>query len=197
MSPPDSTPPIQCSVKESSQLGQYNVVFTPLTRGLHQLNITVNDSNILGSPVSVPVSFPPQMRGTLVKAITGLNKPSGIAVTDDGLVIFSERSGNCITVLDEEGKIIKSFGSKGSGRGQLQCPQGVAITSKGTILVSDGGNHRIQEFTMEGNCISCVDNKGNGPLQFSYPRGIASIKQQGMFFLLRVVTIEYKFSILT
>ena len=83
----DNSPPIQCSVKESSQSGQYNAVFTPLTRGLHQLHVTVANSNIPGSPFSVPVSVPPEVRNTPVKTITGLDKPSGVAVTDDGLVI--------------------------------------------------------------------------------------------------------------
>ena len=177
--PPDNSHPIQCSVKESSQSGQCNVVFTPLTRGLHQLHVTVADSNIPGSPFSVPVSVPPEMRNTPIKTITGLNGPSGVAVTDDGLVIVSEKNGHCITILDREGKKMRSFGSSGEGRGQLKYPRGVAITSKGTVLVVDSNNHRIQEFTMEGDCISCVGTKGNGPLQFSYPRGIAINKTTG------------------
>ena len=87
LNPPDNSPPIQCSIKESSQSGHCNVVFTPLTRGLHQLHVTVADRNIPGSPVSVPVSIPPEMRDTPVKIVTGLNEPRGVAVTDDGLVI--------------------------------------------------------------------------------------------------------------
>ena len=51
----NSWPPIQCSVKESSQLGQYSVVFTPHIGGDNLLHVTVNNSNILGSPVSIPV----------------------------------------------------------------------------------------------------------------------------------------------
>ena len=179
LTPPDNSPPIQCSVKESSQSGQYNVVFTPLTRGLHQLHVTVADSNIPGSPVSVPVSVPPEMRNTPVKTITGLNQPSGVAVTDDGLVVVSEHDGHRIVVLDREGKKIRSFGSEGKGKGQFLHPEGVAITTKGTVLVSDILNHRIQEFTMEGDFISCVGAAGNGRLQFSYPRGIAINKTTG------------------
>ena len=41
--PPDNSQPIQCSVKESRQTGQYNVIFTPVTRGLHQLHVRVYD----------------------------------------------------------------------------------------------------------------------------------------------------------
>ena len=183
LTPPDNTCPIQCSIKESSQLGQYNVVFTPAIRGLHQLHAAVNDNEIPGSPVSVPVSVPPEMRGTPVKTITGLNRPTGVAVTDDGLVIVSEWYGYCITIFNREGKKIKSIGTKGYLRGQLDRPEGVAVTSKGTILVSDTFNHRIQQFTIEGVCISCTSTKGNGPLQFEYPCGIAINKITGQMIV--------------
>ena len=179
LTPPDNSPPIQCSVKETSQSGQYNVVFTPLTRGLHQLHVTVADSNIPGSPFNVPVSISPEMRIIPVKTITGLNRPTGVAVTDDGLVITSESEGHCITILDREGKKIRSFGSRGDERGQLLFPQGVAVTSKGTVLVSDSSNHRIQEFTVKGDFISCVSAAGNDPLQFFFPSGIAINKTTG------------------
>ena len=172
LTPPNNTCPIECVIKESSQLGQYTVVFTPAIRGLHQLHVTVNDNNILGSPVNVPVSVPPEMRGTPVKTITGLNNPSGVAVTDDGLLVVSELDGHCITIFNREWKKIRSFGTRGEGMGQLHCPQGLAITSKGTILVADTYNHRIQHFTIEGDCISCAGSKGNGPLQFNLPSGI-------------------------
>ena len=179
----DNSPPTQCSIKESSQSGQYSVVFTPLTRGIHQLHVTVNGGNIPGSPVSVPVSVPPKMRGTPVKTITGLNRPKGVAVTDDGLVIVSEGGSNCITILDSKGRKIRSIGTRGEGRGQLRSPQGVAITSKGTILVADRDNHRIQEFTMEGDCVSCVGTYGTDPLRFNHPRGITIKKKTGQVFV--------------
>ena len=181
LTPPDNSPPIQCSVKESSQSGQYSVVFTPFTRGIHQLHVTANGGNIPGSPVSVPVSVPPKMRGAPVKTITGLNGPEGVAVTNDELVIVS--GNHCITILDNEGRKIRSIGTQGKGRGELQCPQGVAITSKGTILVVDRDNHRIQEFTMEGDCVSCVGTEGTGPLQFKGPCGIAINKTTGQVFV--------------
>ena len=192
LTPPDNSQPIQCSVKESRQSGQYNVVFTPVTRGLHHLHVRVYDIEISGSPVNIPVSVPPEKRGTPVKTISGLREPSGLAVTDDGLVIVSERDGHCITILDKEGKKIRSFGSegaergqlksfgfKGTGKGQLKYPEGVAISSKGTVLVADSYNHRIQEFTMDGKCISCVGTKGKGPLQFEFPKGIAVNRTTG------------------
>ena len=183
LTPPNNSQPIQCSVKESRQSGQYNVVFTPVIRGLHQLHVSIYNIEIPGSPVDIPVSIPPEMRVTPVKTICGLRGPSGIAVTDDGLVIVSERYGNCITILDKVGNKIRSFGSKGDRRGQLKYPEGLAISSKGTILIADRGNDRIQEFTMEGECLSCVGSHDNGLLQFSYPRGIAVNKTTGQVYI--------------
>ena len=183
LTPPDNNQPIECTVRESTQSGQYKVVFTPITRGLHQLHVRVHDINIPGSPLSIPVSISPKMRGNPVKNITGLKSPWGIDVTDDGLMIVSEWGGHCITVLDREGKKIKSFGSKGSGRGQFKYPSGIAVTSNRTILVGDSDNHRIHELTMEGECIACSGESGNGPLQFQYPRGITINKITGQVFV--------------
>ena len=176
LSPPDDKESIQCSIKESSQpAGQYNVVFTPNTRGVHQLHVTILDSALPGSPMSIPVSIPTKMRDTPVKTIgIGLNEPTGIAVTDNGQVIVCERLGHCVTVIDiKDGRKVRSFGSHGSGKGQLSHPVDISITSKGTLLVTDRGNNRMQEFTMDGECVSCVGSKGNGPLQFNCPSGIA------------------------
>ena len=183
LTPPGNNQPMECTVKESTQSGQYKVVFTPITRGLHQLHVRVHDINIPGSPLSIPVSISPKMRGNPVKCIAGLKNPWGIDVTDDGVMIVSEYNGHCITVLDREGKKINSFGSLGSGRGQFKYPSGIAVTSNRTILVGDSYNHRIQELTMEGECIACIGEEGSGPLQFQCPRGITINKTTGQVFV--------------
>ena len=178
LTPPDKRQPIKCRVNESTQSGQYKVVFTPITRGLHQLHVRVHDIIIPGSPLSIPVSISPKMRGpNPVKIITGFFKyPWGIDVTDDGLIIVCEYRSHCITVLDREGKKINSFGSAGSDRGQFNSPCGIAVTSKGTILVVDPYNQRIQELTMKGECIACVGERGNGPHQYEHLRGITMME---------------------
>ena len=183
LSPPDNNQPLECKVKESTQSGQYKVVFTPITRGLHLLHVRVHNIDIPGSPLNIPVSIPPMRRGNPVKSITGLSKPWGIDVTDGGLMIVSEYNGHCVTVLDREGKKINSFGSKGSGRGQFKFPSGVAVTPNGTILVGDSNNHRIQELTIDGEYIGCIGEKGNSPLQFDYPTGITINKTTGHVFV--------------
>ncbi len=133
--------------------------------------------------MNIPVTVPVKMRNKPIKTIAGLKKPQGVAVTRDGLLVVSEEGGHCITIMDKEGKKLRSFGSYGNRRGQLHDPCGVAITSKGTILVADYGNNRIQEYTMEGDCITCIGTEGNGVLQFSCPCGITIHKTTGQVFI--------------
>ena len=177
LTPLDNGQPIKCSVKESKQSGQYNVVFTSFTRGHHLLHVRIHDNELPCSPVSIAVSVPPEKRDSLLHTISELKEPSGVAVTDDGMLIVSERTGSCIAFFDKDGqKKLKCFGSRGKGRGQLECPSGLALTANRTILVADRGNHRIQEFTMNGRCVSVIGCKGIGPLEFRVPCGIAVYK---------------------
>jgi DNA-binding beta-propeller fold protein YncE len=87
-----------------------------------------------------------------------------------------------------------TFGSQGSGAGQLSAPVGVAVRAQnGTVYVADSGNARVDEFGPSGNFIAAfgwgvADGKaqsevctsscqagipGSGPGQFSNPTSIA------------------------
>jgi hypothetical protein len=89
---------------------------------------------------------------------------------------------------------VSTFGSSGSGAGQLSSPTGVAIqATSGNVYVADSGNARVDEFGPGGNFIlafgwGVADGKaraevcasscqagiaGSGPGQFSSPRSIA------------------------
>ena len=183
LSTPDSKLSIECSVKESRQTGEYTVTFTPITRGLHQLQVRIGKSHVRGSPVSIPVSVPPEDRHTPVDVITGLSRPWGVAMTKEGLMVVSEYDRNCVTILNKEGKKIKSLGLRGTGRGHFKHPTGIAQTATHAFLVADCDNHHIQQFTMDGECLLCVGSKGIGPLQFNEPTGIAVSKVTGQVFV--------------
>ena len=109
---------------------------------------------------------------TPVHTILELNRPWGVGVTDDGHIIVSEFNGDCVKILDKNGKKIKSFGQKiiRSGNVKFDCPHGVAITSENFILVAD--NYKIQKISMDGKCIASVGKQGSGLLEFNQPCGI-------------------------
>ena len=181
--PPNDNSPTECKVTVSTQSGQYKVDFTPIAYGLHELHVKILDVNIPSSPFSIPVSVSPEMKGTPINIITGLKKPWGVDLTENGQVIVSEHNGDCITVLNKEGEKIISFGTSGTGIGQFKYPSGIAVTVNGTILVADTDNHRIQELSIEGESIRCIGKLGNEALQFRYPKGIAVSKTTGQIFV--------------
>ena len=147
------------------------VSYTPTLRGVHQLKITVGDTDIPGSPFTVRVLPSLKMRGVPINIITGVRYNWDVAVSESGEVMVCEQ--HSISVFSREGKKLRTFGSKGSSKGQFNSPNGVAITTDNYILVADGGYHRIQMFYMEGEFVRSVGERGHDPLQFNHPVGIA------------------------
>jgi RHS repeat-associated protein len=66
-----------------------------------------------------------------------------------------------------------SFGSLGSGKGQLNGPRGVAADKKGHVWVIDRANNRVEEFGEAGEYIGQFGSSGSGNGQFKEPWGIA------------------------
>ena len=174
--------PIDTTVTTTStHPGVYRIHCNPSTRGTHTVKVQVYDVELEDTSLFIP--FNPYLDNiTPVRTLTELNHPWGVAVSDDGHVIVTENRGNCVTILDNEGKKVKSLGGKGgSGNVQFSDPRGVTITPDNFILVCD--NHRIQKISMDGDCIASVDKEGSGPLQFNRPDGIAISPITGQVYI--------------
>ena len=182
LTPPTNRAPVQCTVKDTPSIGTYSITFTPITRGIHQLQVTVQGSDI--TPVSVPVYIPAKMRGKVVKSIDGPNRPDAVAVADDGSVIVSEGGGASITILDSEGDRLKSFMTNAKHENNVTHPDCcLVVTPKGTLLFTSMKDNSLMEFSMTGQCISRVGSKGNRPLQFSHPIAIAINETTGQVYV--------------
>ena len=181
LSSADDSQLISCDINET-QSGNYDISFTPRTGGKHLLTIRFGGVNILGSPFTLHIIPSPEMRGKPVNIISGLDGPVGV-VTKNEEIVVAENSANCITILNKEGKKVKSFGTKGTKEGQFTNPRGVAISHDGCILVTD--NHRLQKLTFQGDCVKSVGSSetGNGPLQFNKPVGITVHPTTGQIFI--------------
>jgi RHS repeat-associated protein len=66
-----------------------------------------------------------------------------------------------------------SFGSPGTGNGQLSSPKGVATDAAGNVWVADTENSRIEKFGSEGKFLAAFGSLGSGDGQLNKPRGIA------------------------
>jgi sugar lactone lactonase YvrE len=85
----------------------------------------------------------------------GLDQPTDVVVAPNGdiFVTDSHRNGanNRIVKFTKDGKYVKEWGRKGSGRGELSEPHTIAMDSRGRLFVGDRENNRIQIFDQEGN----------------------------------------------
>lgn len=95
--------------------------------------------------------------GRLIGCINVRHKStsSGLALAKlaDGTEVLavSDWKDCCITVYGlPAGAEVRTFGCKGSGRGQFHCPRRICASPDGTLLVAEDENRRIQEITVEG-----------------------------------------------
>ena len=176
--------PIHTTVTTTStDPGVYRIQCNPSTSGTHTVKVQVYDVHLEDTSVVIP--FNPYLDNiTPVRTITELKNPCGVAVTDDNHVIITECSVDCVTILDREGKKVKSLGGEGgSGNIKFVYPRGVAITPDKFILVSDDSDHRIQKISMDGYLIASVGERGSEPLQFNTPFGIAISPITGQVYI--------------
>jgi sugar lactone lactonase YvrE len=108
-------------------------------------------------------------------------QPNDVLVTPSGEIFVSEGHSSAATAnarvlkFDRTGKLIKQWGTKGTGPGQFDQPHALAMDSQGRIFVGDRGNNRIQIFDQEGKLLDTW-------YQFSRPSGIY-IDQNDMIYV--------------
>uniref|UniRef100_A0A1X7TCS1 RING-type domain-containing protein n=1 Tax=Amphimedon queenslandica TaxID=400682 RepID=A0A1X7TCS1_AMPQE len=174
--------PIHTTVTTTStDPGVYRIQCNPSTRGTHTVKVQVYDVHLQDTSLVIP--FNPYLDNiTPVRTFTGLSYPWGVVVSDDNHVIITEFNGNCVVILDREGKKMKSLGGKGgSGNIKFSAPCGVAITPDKFILISD--SHRIQKISMDGYRKASVGKEGSRPLQFNNPAGIVISPITGQVYI--------------
>ena len=182
--------PIHTAVT-STHPGVYTIQCSPSTRGTHTVKIQVD--NVQLEDTSLVIPFNPYLTPVVPWAVAIIGNalstenydelsggPWGVAVSDNGHVIVTECGGNSITILDSQGKKVKSF--VGGCHINLSSPQGVAITPDNFILVSDG-KHRIQKISMDGDRVASVGEKGRGRRKFDAPAGIAISPITGQVYI--------------
>ena len=106
----------------------------------------------------------------MVRTLTGLFTPFGIAFNNREEMIVSEYGVHRLSILDTRGQKIRSFGSRGDSPHQMIYPAGVATDDSGNIYVSS--RHKLQKFTSTGELIKCVGRKGGKEGEFDVARGL-------------------------
>lgn len=77
--------------------------------------------------------------------------PTDVDVAEDGSFFVSDGYGNSrVLHFAADGKLIKTWGTRGTGPGEFDLPHGIAIDDRGRVLVADRSNARVQVFEQSG-----------------------------------------------
>ena len=98
--------------------------------------------------------------------------PSGVAVTGSGMVYAADSGRDRVVEFSPAGGVKASWGTSGTGPGQLQDPQGVALDQRGYVYVADTGNDRIEKFSPTGRFIHSFGVRGTRRGGFRSPQGV-------------------------
>ena len=107
--------------------------------------------------------------------------PISVDTDSEENVYVSDDGAHRIFVFSKDGGYLTSWGSEGSGDGELNGPSGLAFDQEDSLYVVNSLNHRVQKFTMDGKFLAKWGSYGSGPGQFELPWGIAIDKDGNVY----------------
>lgn len=102
---------------------------------------------------------------------TGSEDFTGIAVNQTNTKIaVADWMSHCVRVFSMVGDLLLTYGSKGSGQGQLDSPMGLSFLNESDLVIPDRRNHRISIVnTATGQLLRTFGHKGDANGQFNAP----------------------------
>jgi DNA-binding beta-propeller fold protein YncE len=106
------------------------------------------------------------------------DQPTDVLVTPNGTIFVTDShrndKNNRVVKFTKDGRFVKEWGQKGSGRGEISEPHTIAIDSRGRLFVGDRENNRIQIFDQDGKYL-------DEWRQFGRPSGIFITKDDTIY----------------
>ena len=100
-------------------------------------------------------------------------KPEGIVWLKDDRIVVCDTHYRRLVWFDQEGRVLKTVGQHGKGRGEFIYPVGICKDAAENLYVCEyGGNDRVQVFTRDGEWLREFGTPGTGPAQFQRPSGL-------------------------
>jgi DNA-binding beta-propeller fold protein YncE len=89
------------------------------------------------------------------------DRPTDIAVAPTGMFYVTDGYGNSrVLKFSKEGRLLRQWGTKGSGDGEFRLPHAVCLDSRGRVYVGDRENDRVQVFDADGKFLSRFTRSG-------------------------------------
>jgi DNA-binding beta-propeller fold protein YncE len=125
---------------------------------------------------------------TAVGIDSGLERPTGVAVTPDGQKIYVVNTGGVrsinhrVLAFDPRGRLVQTIGTRGTDDGEFNLPLDCALGPDGKLYVLDTGNFRVQVFDADGSIVQTFGEAGRFPGQFGHPKGI-TVDAEGKIYI--------------
>lgn len=116
--------------------------------------------------------------GEMVRTVEpegGFSRPTGLAYDRrNALLYVVDTLAHEVCVFDlDSGRLVRRFGSPGTGVGQLNHPTHIFLDGKGRAYVSDSMNARVQVFDSEGKYLFHIGSLGDASGHLAVPKGVA------------------------
>ena len=173
-----SNPPTKAEVIDKND-GTYLVSFVPGVCGEHELNITIENQPIRGSPLHIYVRKERKYDSSVSRQshFDVSNKPSDIAVDDNGDVYVVCYDDYCIKVFNRNTALLRTITND---CGYFSDPCGIALFD-GMLYVTNAGSNSVVKITTSGEFVS---EFGTGE-QLDCPCGIC-LSSEGRIFVASV-----------
>jgi DNA-binding beta-propeller fold protein YncE len=100
-------------------------------------------------------------------------RPLAVAVGAAGSTYVADTGNDRVEALGGGGRLIASWGGRGSAAGLFESPDGLAVDGAGDVFVADGVLDRIQEFTAHGKLLAVWGRTGTGLGELGEPTGMS------------------------
>ena len=107
--------------------------------------------------------------GTTTTALTGLDKPLGLAVGGDLLYVGNAGRKDVEVYSLSQQKYLRSLG----GVGAFQMPNAIAVASDGTVVIADSKQNAVQVYSASGAKLQTIGGPGSQNGQFNFPSAVA------------------------
>jgi hypothetical protein len=171
------------SICEFTEDGRYVRSFAEEFQGVHSLSIREEQGveYLYGAHLTEARVVKLTLDGKLVleikdtpeQPIEGTFKGlTAVEVTPDGRIVAAVGYGsNIIHIFSPTGKLLKSFGSKGTELEQFRAAHGVALDTRfdePRLLIADRENRRLKHYDLEGNFLGVFTSHLRRPCAMSF-----------------------------
>jgi DNA-binding beta-propeller fold protein YncE len=140
--------------------GEGRIYVTDVSQGVFLFDINKGEVEVLGE-----------------KSTLELKNPRGIAYGRGNVYVCLASLGQ-IAVLDDEGKDVRTIGSRGQFAGMVDV---VCDTTRNRLIIVDNKAHNVFVYSMSGDSLFALGTRGEEDGQFNYPQSAAVDKDGNIY----------------